>query len=191
VKTTSVVLGVILLFAASSVSVKAAWAHSTRVEQGVDAVEVIKDTATVEKIDLEKRKITLLLDTGKRKTFKVDKSVQNLDQVRVGDHLSLAYTEEIIILVGKSSESPGAASTGEVAVAPQGAKPGVVMTETSALSAKILAVDTQKHRLTFLDPDGKKKTIKLSKNVTNLDQLKVGETVDMLLSESLVVEILK
>jgi hypothetical protein len=59
---------------------------------------------------LEKRKVSLLLDNGKKKTFKVDKSVQNLDQVRVGDHLSMSYTEELAILVGKSSETPGAGS---------------------------------------------------------------------------------
>jgi hypothetical protein len=78
-----------------------------------------------------------------------------------------------------------------VAVAPTGAKPGIVMVETSALSAKILAVDAPKQRVTLLDPDGKKKTIKVSNKVTNLDQLKVGETVDMLLTESLVVDIVK
>ena len=45
--------------------------------------------------------------------------------------------------------------------------------------------------MTIEDPDGKAKKIKLSKNVGNLDQLKVGETVDMVMTESLVVEIVK
>jgi Cu/Ag efflux protein CusF len=48
--------------------------------KGIDAVEVTKTTATVEKIDLEKRKITLLLEDGKHKTLKVDPRVTNLDQ---------------------------------------------------------------------------------------------------------------
>jgi hypothetical protein len=65
------------------------------------------------------------------------------------------------------------------------------MVETSALSAKILAVDPAKYRVTLEDPDGKTKTIKLSKKVTNLDQLKPGETVDMVMTESLIVEIVK
>jgi hypothetical protein len=82
--------------------------------------------------------------TGRKKTFKVDKSVQNLDQVKVGDHLKLSYTEEIIILVGKSSQTPSAADAAEVGVASKGAKPGIVMAEATALSAKILAVDPAK-----------------------------------------------
>jgi len=166
-------------------------AQTSDVDQGVDAVEVMHTTATVEKIDLEKRKVTLLLENGKHKTFKVDKSVQNLDQVKVGDHLKISFTEEIIILVGKTNEPVGQAAGEEVGVAPKGAKPGIVMVETSAMSAKILAVDAQKRRVTLEDPDGKKKTVKLGKKVTNLDQLKVGESIDMVMTESLVVDIVK
>jgi Cu/Ag efflux protein CusF len=188
-KVMTIALTVALQFAASPSG--AALPQTAAMDQGVDAVEVIKATATVEKIDLEKRKVTLLLEDGKKKTFKVDKSVQNLDQVKVGDHLKLSYTEEIIIFVGKSSQTPGAGGAAEVAVTPKGAKPGIVMVDISTLSTKILAVDPAKHRVTIEDPDGKAKKIKLSKNVGNLDQLKVGETVDTVMTESLVVEIEK
>jgi Cu/Ag efflux protein CusF len=189
VKLATIALTVVLLFAAGPS--RTTRAQSSATDQGVDAVEVIKTTATVENIDLEKRKVTLLLEDGKKKTFEVDKSVQNLDQVKAGDQLKISYTEEIIILVGKSSETPGAAAAAEVGVAPKGAKPGIVMVETSALSVRILAVDAAKHRVTIEDPDGKQKKIKLSKKVGNLDQLKTGETVDMVMTESLVVEIVK
>jgi hypothetical protein len=186
-KTINLVLSALLLFAFGPIC--ATQAQSDVTDQGIDTVEVVKATATVEKIDLEKRKVTLLLDDGKKKTFKVDSRVQNLSQVKVGDHLKMSFTEEIVILVGKSNESPGAASAEQVSVAPNGAKPGIVMVDTSALSAKILAVDAQSHRVTLLDPDGKKKTIKISKKVTNLDDLKVGETVDMMMTDSTVIEI--
>jgi Cu/Ag efflux protein CusF len=183
-KATNIALSVMLLLIFGSF--KAARAQT---DEGVDSVEVIQATATVEKIDLEKRRVSLVLEDGKKKTFKVDKSVQNLDQLKVGDHLKLAYTEEIMILAGKSSETPGAAAAGEVGVAPKGAKPGIVMAETSALSVKILAVDAPKRRVTFEDPDGKRKTIKVSKKLQNLDQLKPGDTVDMVMAESLVIDI--
>ena len=167
----------------------ATMAQSGATDEGVDAVEVVKVTATVEKIDLEKRKVTLVFDDGKKKTYKVDSRVQNLAQVKVGDHLAMTFTEEIAIVVGKSHETPGAASSEQVSVAPQGDKPGVVMVDTSAVSAQIVAVDAQNHRVTLLDPDGKKKTIKVSKKVTNLNDLKVGETVDMLMTDSTVIDI--
>ncbi len=184
-KTMSLALSMILFCAFSPMSEMQA--QSSAVDGGIDAVEVVKATATVEKIDLEKRKVTLLLDDGKKKTFKVDNRVQNLAQVKVGDHLAMSFTEEILIVVGKSNESPGAAAGEQVSVAPNGT--GVMMVDTSAVSAQILAVDAPNHRLTLLDPDGKKKTIKVSKKVTNLDQLKVGDTVDMMMTDSTVVEI--
>jgi len=189
VKSTTLALSVVLLCPAGPLQVTRAQNAAT--EQGMDAVEVINSTATVDKIDLQKRKVTLLMDNGKKKTFKVDKSVQNLDQVQVGDHLKISFTEEIIILVGKSNETPGAAAGGEVGVAAKGDKPGMYMVETSALSAQIVAVDAAKHRVTLLDPDGKKKTIKLGKKVNNVDQLKPGETVDMVMTDSLLVQVVK
>jgi Cu/Ag efflux protein CusF len=178
--------GAMLLLFACPVCVTQAQAASTA--EGVEAVEVVKVTATVEKIDLKDRKVTLLLDDGKKKTYKVDNRVQNLSQVKVGDHLAMSFTEEIAILVGKSNEGPSAASSQQVSVAPQGDKPGVVMVETTNVSAQILAVNAANHRVTLLDADGKKKTIKVS-NQVNLDNLKVGDTVDMLMTNSTVIEI--
>jgi Cu/Ag efflux protein CusF len=101
-KVTRAGLNMLLLLAFGSL--QAAQAQTAGADRGIEAVEVMKVNATVEKIDLEKRKVKLLLDDGKQKTVKVDKSVQNLDQVKVGDHLNIAITEEIIILVGKSNE---------------------------------------------------------------------------------------
>jgi hypothetical protein len=105
--------------------------------------------------------VTLLLENGKKKTYKVDKSMQNLDQVKVGDTLKISYTEQIIIMVGNQSSAGGAIEGGAVRGAPKGAKPGIVMVDTSALSAKILVLNTAEHSVTREDPDGKTKAFKL------------------------------
>jgi len=54
----TIALTVALQFPASPS--RATLPQTAAMDQGVDAVEVIKATATVEKIDLEKRKVTLL-----------------------------------------------------------------------------------------------------------------------------------
>jgi Cu/Ag efflux protein CusF len=187
-KLTPIVLTLILLFAMACLGI--AQTEIAAPGRGIDEVEVVKTTATVEKIDLEKRKVTLTLEDGKKKTYKVDPSVQNLDRVAVGEHLNIAYTEELVVTVTKSSDSPAAASLGAMSIAPKGAKPGAVMVETTALSGKVLAVEPEKHKVTFLDPDGKKKTVKVSKTV-NINQLKPGEMVNAVLTESLVVDVTK
>ncbi|HEX4772385.1 MAG TPA: hypothetical protein VH351_16225 [Bryobacteraceae bacterium] len=158
---------------------------------GIDDVEVVHATAVVEKIDMEKRKVTLKMDDGKSKTVRVDKSVQNLDQVKVGDRLNMTYTEETVIVIGKTGETPGAVGGGMVSVAPKGAKPGTFMVDTTATSAKVLAVDPAKHRVTLEEPNGKKKTVKVSKKVTNLSQLQPGDSVDVSITDALAIDVVK
>jgi len=184
----SITLTGILLFVLGGCGT--AYAQSIAPDQGIDEVEVIKTTATVENLDLEKRKVTLLLEDGKRKTYKVDKSVKNLDQVKAGDLLNISYTEELVVMVGKSNEAPGAASMSTVSVAPKGSKPGAVMVDTVAESGTILKIDAEKRKVTIEEPGGKKKTIKVSQKV-DLGQLRTGDTVNAVLTESLVVDVVK
>jgi hypothetical protein len=164
-------------------------AQSGGTQGGFETVDEVKATATVEKIDLDKRKIALRFDDGKKKTLKVDKSIRNLDQIKVGDHLNLTYAEDIVVLVGKTKETAGAEAADLVVIAPKGYKPGGVMVETTSLTAKVLSVDAQKRRVVLEEPDGGKKTMKLSKKVQNLDQLRPGETIDMVVTEALMIEV--
>lgn len=158
--------------------------------QGIDEVEVATVNAVVDKIDLEKRKVTVTFDDGKTKTYKVDKSALNLPQVQVGDHVKMAVTEELVVVVNKPGDSPAAASVGAVSVAPKGSKPGGIMVETTAVRGKVLAIDSDKHKVTFEDPDGKKKTLKVRKTV-DLSGLAVGDTVDAVLTESVAIDVTK
>jgi len=159
-------------------------------DKGIDEVEVVTFAAIVDRVDLEKRKVTLTLDDGKKKTYKVDKIAQNLDQVQPGDHLKIACTEELVVTVNKSGQTPSAAGMGAIQVAPKGAKPGGVMVDTTAISGKILAIDAAKRKVTFEDPEGKKKTVKVRKGF-DLSGLAVGESVNAALTESVVIKMTK
>ena len=45
--------------------------------------------------------------------------------------------------------------------------------------------------MTLREADGKKRTLKVSKKIENLDRLKAGESVSILINEALAVEIVK
>jgi hypothetical protein len=156
----------------------------------IDDVEVVTVNATVDKIDLEKRKVTLTLDDGKTKTYKVDKVAQNLDQVQPGDHLKVICTEELLVTVNKTGETPAAANLGAMSVAPRGSKPGGIIVNTIAISGKIIAIDQEKRKITFEEPDGKKKTAKVRKTV-DISRLAVGESVDAVLTDSVIIDVTK
>jgi len=102
-------------------------AVQAQVDQGVDVVDVVNASGTVTKVDEAKGKLSVQLDDGKHKTVKVDKSVRNFDQIKVGDKLKLSYAEEMLIAVGKSDAPVGAEGAGLVAIAPKGSKPGGMM----------------------------------------------------------------
>ena len=156
---------------------------------GIDEVDVVHATAVVEKIDMDKRKVTLKMDDGKSKTIRVDKSVQNLDQVKVGDRLKMTYTDEIIIVIGKTGETPGAAGGGMVELAPKGAKPGTFMVDTMAISAKVLVVNSA-NALSNCRKTGRqrRRPSRLAKRY-NLDQLKPGDSVDISITDALAIDI--
>ncbi|SRR5581483_8230715 len=65
-------------------------------------VNSFQTTATVEKIDPQKRRIVLKEPDGKTVKLKVDKSVQNLDQIKPGDKIVVRYTEAAEVSIAKS-----------------------------------------------------------------------------------------
>jgi hypothetical protein len=116
-KTTLVLDGVFLLFVFCAAG--PAKAQEGGAGTGIDIVDVVKTSATVQNINLETRKVLLVLEDGKKKTLRVDQRVRNLDQVRTGDHVKLSYANEIVVLVGKTKEIAGADAAGLVAIAPR------------------------------------------------------------------------
>ncbi|HEX7232989.1 MAG TPA: hypothetical protein VF452_21580 [Candidatus Binatia bacterium] len=59
-------------------------------------------TGTVESIDAKKRTVSVKGPAGNVRTFHVDKSVKNLDQIKKGDQIVLRITEAVALSVVKS-----------------------------------------------------------------------------------------
>jgi len=64
----------------------------------VDTTELV---AKIEKIDYDKRLVTLKGPEGNVRTIKVDQRVKNLRQMKVGDELVIRHTEALAIAVTK------------------------------------------------------------------------------------------
>jgi Cu/Ag efflux protein CusF len=154
-------------------------------------VDVNKNTGTVEKVDTQKRKLTVRLDNGKRKTFRVDKNVTNLDQFHPGDRVQVSSTEEIVMAADRSTDTAALAKYGVVSATPQGENPAIVRVDTTEIAGRIISVDPNKRRITFEDPEGKKRTLKLSKKIKNLDQFKPGENLNMAITDETAIELVK
>ena len=158
-------------------------------EPGAIAVSVLKASATVEAVDTAKRTVTLKGQAGETKTLKCGPEVRNFDQIKVGDSVNLTFVDEVAAYVRKADAPPMAEEGAMVALAPKGAKPGVMMAETVEVKAKIESVNTKKHTITFLNPDGSKKTVKVGKKAKELKELLKGDDVVLRITQAMLIDV--
>ena len=158
-------------------------------EPGAIAVSVLKASATVEAVDAAKRTVTLKGQAGETKTLKCGPEVRNFDQIKVGDTVNLTFVDEVAAYVRKADAPPMAEEGAMVALAPKGAKPGALMAETVEVKAKIESVNTKKHTITFLNPDGSKKTVKVAKTAKALKELKKGDDIVLRITQAMMIDV--
>ncbi len=133
-------------------------------------------TATVIAVQKASRKVTLLGTGGIKETIQVGPDVVNFDQIRVGDRLKVEVTQELIVGLAAPGESSEELSAAVVALAPEGAKPGGIMAETTQLTATIKEIDREKRTATLQFDDGSSRVFPVRKDV-DLGKRKVGEKV--------------
>jgi hypothetical protein len=152
-------------------------------------VETVKASATVTAIDTAIRYVTLKMPDGKTKGLKCGPEVKNFDQIKVGDKIESTFVESLAVFVRKADAPPSADEAAMVALAPKGAKPGVLAANTLELKAKIESVDLKKNRVTFLSPDGSKVTVKVRKDAKGLSELKKGDDVVTRITEAILIDV--
>ncbi len=152
---------------------------------GAVAVETVSTTAVVDAIDTAKRAVTLKFADGKTQTFKLGPEVKNFDQIKVGDKVKATYAESIAVFVRKSNEKPSADEVQTIQVAPKGEKPGILMTDTFEVTAKVEKIDYKKRTVTLKGPEGNLKTFPVDKSVKNFKNIKTGDEVVMKITEAM------
>ena len=152
-----------------------------------DTVEV---SATVEKLDLERRLLSLKGQSGELLTVQVDPAVQNLPQVKVGDRVVARYREAIGASIVKT---PAGSPTVELEAkkAEPGQKPSTEASTTTNIPVTITAVDTKNHIVTFYGEDGLVRAIALQTPQAQefIKQVKPGDTVVVSYTEALAVSV--
>jgi hypothetical protein len=109
-------------------------------------------------------------------TYKAGKDVVNFDRIRQGDKVRSTVSEALAISVRKAGVPSNARNTTTVSLAPKGAKPGIFAANTVEVKATIEAIDAAKRTITFREPTGEPRTIKLAPMV-KLASLRKGDDV--------------
>jgi translation elongation factor P/translation initiation factor 5A len=153
-------------------------------------VETYKVTATVAAIDAVSRQVTLTMADGAKTTVKAGPEVVNFDQIQVGDQVKVTVAEQLVVFVRKSGEPANDGEAVAVALAPVGAKPGVVMANTVEVTAKVEAIDLGHRKATLRFPDGQSKTFKVRKDV-DMTKAKLGDEVVIRTTEAVAITVEK
>ncbi len=153
-------------------------------------VDEVKLTGTVKAVDLEKKTVTVEGSGGRVVTLDATYA-GNLDQVKVGDKVTLTYTQEIAVFVRKTDEPPSASEARTVQLAAKGQKPSGVVAQTIELTGSVESVDLQKHMIELKGPAGNVRTFKVDPSVKNLSQVKKGDQVVLRFTESVALSVVK
>lgn len=162
-------------------------------EQGVPGgvvVDTYEVTATVTAVDHEKREATLVTPKGKKVPYKAGPEVTNFDQVRVGDQVRATVTEQLVVYVRDKGEPRTDGQAGLIALAPKGARPGVVMAGTAEITTRVKSVDLKNHKATLEFPDGSTETVQVRPDV-KLSATDVGREVVIRATQAVAVRVEK
>ncbi len=110
-------------------------------DAGVAATEE-RAGGRIEAIDPATREITIKGDKGRVLQIRVDDSVKNFDQLKVGDRVQAEYKVAVALALRKGGEGIREdVETSVQASAPQGEKPGGYEARRQTLVANVLKVD--------------------------------------------------
>jgi hypothetical protein len=146
-------------------------------------------TATVQKVDKEKRQVTLKGEGGNTVTVRVPETARNFDQIKVGDTVTAKYTQSVAVAVRKSDEPPSATGRESITRAPEGQSPAATRTSTMQITAQVEKIDKDKRELTLMGPGGETRTVTVPEDMKKFDELKVGDNVVIRATESVAIQV--
>ena len=175
------------LVAALAVSLLGMTQLSAAEPVGESMVSTTELTATVAQIDHETRAVTLKAADGEEFSFVASEEVRNLDQVQVGDVVTVAYIESVSWQHRKGGQANLAGATAGARAAP-GEMPGGVVASEVVLTVEIIAIDRETPTVTFRGPEGQTKTV-LVRHPERLEGVSVGDTVDITYTEAVAISV--
>jgi Cu/Ag efflux protein CusF len=140
--------------------------------------------ATIEAIDQTSKKVTLKGPKGNY--VEVDASTMpRFDQLKVGDVITATYTESLAVHIRKPGEPAPPASADSV-TRREGA-PGATAARQRTATVVVQAIDPKAPSVTVKTSDGRVLSFRVE-DPKNLEKVKVGDTVDVTFTESLLIK---
>ncbi len=145
-------------------------------------VGIIMETATglvtVQSTDAANRTLVLLKADGDIATFKAGPEIRRFNEIKVGDQIMSAVTDNCTLFLVKGKVSEGAAAEQAVVRTREGQKVGGIVVTAINVNAKVLNVDGENRQVLLQCGPTQTRTVKVQPGV-DLSQVAVGDTVLM------------
>jgi hypothetical protein len=130
----------------------------------------------VQVVNVEKRMLTIRTPDGRFQVIRVPEEAERLDEVKIGNRLTITETDAVLIDLVKGDEAGAVGTTQETVVDQEkGAKPAGSITDTLTLYGRIIAVDKSNRTVSV---QGAEETVEFDiDDPALLDELSVGDGV--------------
>jgi hypothetical protein len=157
----------------------------------VSVEDAVTASVLVTKVDVPKRLLTVKTDAGEEFEVEVDPVVQNLPQVKVGDHISVKYYQSLSARLHKAGDPEAPTESLDAERAELGQKPGVSARSIKTVTVTIASVDTAKNVVKFYGPDNFVRTVNIVRpqGQAFIKSLKSGDKVVITYTESLAISV--
>lgn len=156
----------------------------------VTVSDVVQASAVVEAIDPATRRVRLKAADGRSMMVQAGPSVRNFEQVKVGDRVTVRYTEALAAEVVKPGMGMGGASVASDRSAP-GMRPGASESVTLRGVVKVVSVDTVNNTVDIVGLDGatRKVVVRDPKAREFIRGLRAGDDVQLTFTEAIAVAV--
>lgn len=152
--------------------------------------EVTQWKGVVKSVDYKTRWVVVQGPQGNGHAFRVQKSVTNLDKVKVGDTLTVDFVESVAIFLRKATEPAASGEATSMTVKTTGL-PAAEKVAVHETQVNVTAVDQAKRSMTVIGPGGNSYTFMVDPRVTGFSQVKVGDQLVIRYTEAIAVKVTK
>ncbi len=149
-------------------------AETQDVKPSVQRSSQVTLSAVVEAVDYDARTFTLKDEGGSTQTFEVRNSAVPLENLKEGDNVTMTIYEEELAFVTE----PGAELPSDEELTAVGTTEGnITVTKIKQMTSTVLAIDVE-NRMATLESEGIPEfTVPIQDDVTNLENVQVGDQV--------------
>lgn len=160
---------------------------------GMAESDAVSAHATVKSVDLQKRTVVLVNDSGETKKLKVGPQVQNLAQVKPGDVVVVQYYDSVAYVVAPpGTKTPEDIMALAAARTVPGEEPGAAVAAKVIVTGLVVGVHPLAHTLSLVNPDGGEVqtfVVRDPEYQAMLANVKVGDTITVVASEAVAVAV--